>query len=201
MKKSLPPATRFALAAVAAFLLLASAAPDAKAQARLPPQRDKEVRGQGSQNRVRELGKKTADPTYLNLRMEQINEDFAHLKEANNEILKLISSRTEMNFRRVSELTGEVKARGEHLKQALALPKPEEEKKDEDKGPTAEQMKSYLTALTDLIASFVTNPVFKSEKEIDKNQAAQASRDLEDLIALSEVIRKSAARLDKVRAR
>ncbi len=205
MRDSLPPATRYAPAAAAAFLLLVAAASSAYGQS-LPPQRVKEIGSSGNQKQVRELGKKTSDSTYMSVRMEQVNEDFEHLKSANNDILKMTSGRSEMSYRRIAELSTGVKARGEHLRSALALPEPEKEKgkdaaKDEVKGPNAEQMKPYLMALADLITSFVTNPIFKSEKEVNEQLAAQARRDLEELIALSTQIRKSAERLDKERAR
>ena len=196
--KSHPPRYLKAALAVAAVCLCSAAATSAQTTNR----RAAENRTGTNQRELRELGKKTTDSMYMAMTLEQVNEDFEHLKAANNEIVRMLASRDGLNFRRVADAAGKVNERAVHVRKSLMLPEPEkEEKEKEAEGPGAEQMKPWLRALSDLIASFVTNPVFQSEKEVDQKLAAQARRDLEEIVSLSEAIKRSAQRIEKGRVK
>jgi hypothetical protein len=56
-------------------------------------------------------------------------------------------------------------------------------------------VKELLAALNGLIMNFVSNPIFKNSDAVDPQQAAQARRDLDGIISLSEKMKKTADKL------
>jgi len=55
-------------------------------------------------------------------------------------------------------------------------------------------MKASLLSLDGSIMSFIKNPIFKNSGVVDVEQAGKASRDLETIIELSNLINKDAQR-------
>lgn len=77
---------------------------------------------------------------------------------------------------------------------------PESAKSDkrEEKSPT-EGLKAQLARLDRLIRSFVTNPVFTEASVVNAELAARARGDLDQIVDLSDTIRKKAAELNKAK--
>ena len=134
--------------------------------------------------------------------MAEVNEDFSRLRELNEQMAKATAADDALNYRYISDTTMEIKKRSTRLKTNLVLP---EGKKDGDqrtiKEPANGQLKPSLTSLDGLIQSFIKNPIFSDTGAIDPQLAAKARQDLEDIITLSEKIRKSAEKLDKKAAK
>lgn len=138
------------------------------------------------------------------LALKQIAEDYERVQVVNNELLRALTSGAEFDYKRLAELTGEIRKRADRLKLNLALPLPEETQKERapQKGatptPDAAPVKDSLVALDQLILSFVTNPIFRSKTlAVDAQLAAKASRDLESIINLSAHIKRAADKLSK----
>lgn len=150
------------------------------------------------------------------LAMSQIAEDFKRIQIINNDMMLAVTSNTTIDYKRISDVTGEIRKRAMRLKENLLLPQPEASAQQNLKhvplrnslsmldelmsgAPDNGQMKTSLNTLDNLIMGFVNNPVFKnSGTVVDARMSAKANRDLENIIELSNVIRKSAERVSKV---
>ncbi|MGH9969344.1 MAG: hypothetical protein ACREBG_16305 [Pyrinomonadaceae bacterium] len=122
----------------------------------------------------------------------QVTEDFGRIQSIYNDILRTITSGKTLDQTFVSEsLSGINKCAG-RLKSNLALPQSKEKSKNEDtRRDKDEQLKAPLTALLNHISNFVTNPLFESTGVLDIELSTRASRDLNEIIELSNSIRKS----------
>ncbi len=62
------------------------------------------------------------------------------------------------------------------------------------------ELQPALSSLNKLLESFLHHPIFSASGEIDMELAAQARRDLESIIVLSEKVRKNAEKRSKLGA-
>lgn len=90
----------------------------------------------------------------------------------------------------------------DQLKDNLVLPEPEKDSKRSKVkvGEGAEQLRSSLSALGELVAGFVSNPIFKGANAVDVVDVqlwAKARRDLEQIMELSSQAKKRSERLNK----
>ena len=105
-----------------------------------------------------------------------------------------------LDYKFVSEVTGEIKKRASRLEENLALPKPEEDEKRvvNQEELNEDQMRLALLMLCKRIESFVKNPLFETPGVIDVRHSTKASSDLESILRLSATLRKNAERLKKI---
>jgi hypothetical protein len=134
------------------------------------------------------------------LSLTQIKEDFRRLQVLNNEVMRAVSSRDQLDYKYISESAREIKKRAARLKINLVFPEAGSDEKPRT-GQDAEtpEIKSALAALDGLIARFVTNPVFKEVGVVDTRLGVKAGRDLDEIIELSDKVRKNAERMSKTR--
>ena len=140
---------------------------------------------------------RAANLRYVQAVIAQVTQDFKRIQLARNEIVRTIGNGLDYKF--VSEVTGEIKKRASRLEENLALPKPEDGEKrvvNHDE-LTEAQIKVALLLLCDRIESFVKNPLFETPGVIDVHHSTKASSDLESILKLSGSVRKSAERLKK----
>lgn len=139
------------------------------------------------------------DPRQKLTLVAQIKEDFNLIQVLNNEMIRAAFSEQAIDFESLSDKAADIKKRATRLKATIKLPPPKDEKKSledqERNGP--EQLKAALLLLRKSIGGFVNNPFFQHPGVVDVQLSAQASRDLQDIIELSDAIRKNAKRLDK----
>lgn len=130
---------------------------------------------------------------------EQLKQDFEQLQVMNNNLSTVVASGQKLNYEQIRNDVAEIRKRAARLKANLSLPelaKGEKPKKvNEEFNP--ESFKAALNALDSLIKSFVENPVFQHLDVINVGYSMKASRDLENIIMLSEQIHKSAEVLNK----
>ena len=187
---------RIAFAVVALAALMSPCATTVMAQSAPPrpnPQQRETDLGR-RQAEIRGLGITTSGRSGQEFKLERVNSNFDLLKGSYEEILRIVFGSDPVDYHRVSEIAKKVNGCSTQLKSDLSLPAPKKAEKDQ-KGkaePEMDQVKVWLRALGDLIESFVTNPVFKSTNQVDTQLAAQAGRDLAEIIKLSEEIRKGA---------
>lgn len=129
----------------------------------------------------------------------QINEDFQRIQVIHNEIVRMLHSEKGFNYERLAELADDMKKRSARLRENLALPLPE---KTEGQPAHSEMindghMKKTIVELHDLIVSFVANPLFKNLGVVDAKAIDAASESLDDIIDLSEEIKREAKVLNK----
>ncbi len=136
----------------------------------------------------------------INLAWAQIREDYRQIQVVNNDLAKSLAGGGALDFQYVAKSVSEIRKRAVRLRENMVLPDPAKPaaRPAPPSGPEAEQLKSSLLALDKLILDFVNNPIFERAKVADVQMSAKARRDLEDIIEVSEQIKKSSERLKKL---
>jgi hypothetical protein len=129
----------------------------------------------------------------------QINEDFQRIQVIHNEIVRMFQPDKDINYDRLAELTDDLKRRSARLRDNLCLPEPE---KTDAKAAHTEaiddsHMKNNIFALHDLVVDFVANPIFKNLGVVDAKMVDSATLNLNNLIAISDEIKREAKVLGK----
>jgi hypothetical protein len=136
---------------------------------------------------------KPMDRRQLEALMAQTEEDFNRILTLHNEIARAISSKNDLDFKFVSEATGEIKKRASRVQSSLGLGLSDEERVAEKTETIQDvQPKDALIKLCQQIRAFVTNPTIENPNTVDAQQLTKARHDLERVIRLSEQIRKDA---------
>lgn len=182
----------------------ASATSEARARAvieRNQRQREWNLRHLGDPIVVSEEDKRMA-ARQQQLIIQQISKDYRVIQELNNEVMHTATTARDdaaFDFKQIARHTGEINRRASRLKKYLALPRLEA---NGDGGgsyisPAEHETKRWLALLDTRIASFIANPFFKNPNVVDAELSTKASRDLRDIIQLSNSIKKNAERLHK----
>lgn len=138
------------------------------------------------------------DRRQLEALMAQTEEDFNRILTLHNEIARAISSKSDLDFKFVSEATGEIKKRASRVQSSLGLGLSDEERVAEKTETIQDvQPKDALIKLCKQIRAFVTNPTIENPNTVDAQQLTKARHDLERVIRLSEQIRKDAEKHGK----
>lgn len=133
--------------------------------------------------------------------LKEIKEDFWRVQVVNNEIIRALNYRGAIDLRFIARSASEIKGRAGRLKENLALPRsPNETTRSPSPADTSsEKLRSSISDLSKLIFGFVNNPVFKEANVIDATLSIKARQDLEEIVALSGHIKKSAEQLRRAR--
>ena len=131
--------------------------------------------------------------------MAQTEEDFNRILGLHNEIARALKSNNALDYRFVSEATGEINKRASRVQSSLHLGLSPEEAAASSKPETFKdtEIKEALLKLCKQIRSFVTNPVIENPNTINADESVRARRDLEGLIQLSGQLKKDADRISK----
>ena len=134
------------------------------------------------------------DPRRVKALMDQVVEDFQRILALHNEIVRAIAANRSLSDRFISDATGDIRKRSMRLQSSLKLPKPEAG--DENGEPVRDlkimETQDELYLLCRQIESFVTNPIIQTPGTVDAKQLANARRDLESVVQLSETLKKRA---------
>ncbi len=131
--------------------------------------------------------------------LAEVNEDMGRLKTLNEKIsAHAAATDQQLNYKSILDNVTEVKKRATRLGTDLALPQEEKEEKrvvgkDAEKGA----LQPGLLELNKLLDGFLNNPVFSDTGAVDLQLATKARRDLDDIIVLSDKLRKSADKRSK----
>jgi len=164
-------------------------------QAQGPKGRDLRMRDQQITALEREKARKR-EPAEL---LAEVNEDMAQLKALNEEMsAQAAATDQELNYKAILNDLAETNKRATRLGSNLALPPAEKDDKrtvvkDVGKGP----LQPALLELNKLLDTFLNNPIFVDTGAIDMHLAAKARGDLDDIIVLSDKLRKSADKRSK----
>ncbi|HYV07794.1 MAG TPA: hypothetical protein VFB82_24595 [Blastocatellia bacterium] len=201
-KKACATAALFVL--VFAQLLFAQTQPNTRTPVE-PPTRPK-FRAMMEQinQRSRELGliSVAEDPDqaeFVRRRMAaQLSEDFEKLHSINAEKIAPMTSAPSLDYRIISDATADLKNRANRIKNNVPLLQvaSKGEKIRYDENP--DDLASKLPELSRLINSFLGSPVFRLSSANDFELRLKASRDLDGIIKLSDVISKVAKRSTKI---
>jgi hypothetical protein len=131
--------------------------------------------------------------------LAQVNEDLRQLKALSGGISTHAALTDQpLNYHSIVENVTEIRKRSKRLSTDLALPHEEKKDKGEDfKDAEQGELRPGLAALNKLLDSFLRNPIFSDAGPIDVQLAAKARRDLDDIIVLSEKLRKNADKRSK----
>ncbi|HWS86531.1 MAG TPA: hypothetical protein VN282_06190 [Pyrinomonadaceae bacterium] len=169
---------------------------DPFAEARERQQREAQLRSAELLGEV-----KLTDRRSVEAAVEQMKDDFRRIQVVRNDVVRHLQSGRPLDYKFISREAGEIHKRAGRLKTHLLREVPAGEKKEPP--PLADiegaQLTEALVRMCHRIDSFTENPLFKIPEVVDVKDAEKAGRDLRDILRLSEVIGKSAERLNKSR--
>jgi hypothetical protein len=139
------------------------------------------------------MTRRTASSTARNTTLAEVREDFWRIQLANDDLNSSLSSQTAIDSRMIAKTAAEIRTRAKRLKENLALPRIEKGAEPQTVSATSD-LRSSIAKLSKLIESFVSNPMLSQKHVVDATLSLQASRDLEDIIAVSAEIRKVATK-------
>jgi hypothetical protein len=129
----------------------------------------------------------------------ELEEDFTRIQVLNNDLAEAVSGSALLNLEFVVKSTAELVERTSRLGENLGHPEPEKGSRPPKLEPVTdvEQLKRALVTLDKLITEFAQNPLFKEANTRDAELFVKARRDLAEITALSEHIKKNAEELSK----
>jgi hypothetical protein len=141
-----------------------------------------------------------ADSPGARLAVAQIGEDFKQMQIVNNEMMRATFAGVAphaLDYERISKATAEINRRASRLRTNLQLPAQAHDDARETAPEIAseKELRSSLLALDQLIMGFVNNPTFSKQSVLDAQHSARASRDLLNIIKLSQRIKQRAEKL------
>src|SRR5687768_700134 len=121
---------------------------------------------------------------------KQMREDFKAIQVLRNNVARHLLSEKPLDYKFIVNEIEQINKRANRLKAHLTRESSDDKKKEETKPVelSDNQMKGALVIMCKRIDSFTENPVFKLPDVVDAPQSAQAGRDLQDVILLSEGI-------------
>lgn len=130
----------------------------------------------------------------------QIREDYKQLQIVNNDLARSVDSSPTLDLKYIEKSVSEIKKRAVRLKENLMLPEGEKSAQQvrPEIAPNPKQLKSSLVVLDNLIMEFVNNSIFDQTKKVDLQQGAKARRALDEIIEISEQIKKCGEKLKNV---
>lgn len=142
--------------------------------------------------RTMEADRRPSETPKPRLPVAQIREDFARLQVVNNDLARSVSRAEGLDLKLVSRSAAEIRKIAARLRDNLALPEPGGG--GEGSGAAAEsdsaQLKPALSALDGRILKFADGLASKGVLLIDAESSAKARRELDEIIALSERVKK-----------
>jgi hypothetical protein len=129
----------------------------------------------------------------------QINEDFQQLQVIHNEIVRMLQPDKSLNYDRLADLTGDMKKRSARLRENLALPVPDKTQAEPAHPETIDEahIKKTIADLHDVVVSFVANPIFRNIAVVEPKTIDAATKDLNNLMDLSDELKREAKTLGK----
>ncbi len=161
-------------------------------------QRQRDLRLLDKTMKARETSKtiKRRDPKVVTA---EIGEDFTRIQVVNNDLLEAVSTSAPLNLEFVVKSTTELVEHTRRLGENLGHAEPEKGSSVSKLEPVTdvEQLKHALATLDKLITEFVHNPLFTNPNTRDAEQLVKVRRDLAEITALSEHIKKNTEELSK----
>lgn len=204
MKSRCQPKHLLRACCVMTFLLLVGSALNAQAQrpAERPVRDIVTELSRIDTNRAVDLQKiKPKRPNEVRLAIQkQITDDFRELQSLNNKMMATAWSQTELDYKYISRMVGEIGKKATRLRSNLALPKGEEKQEpiqSSQELSNTEEFKDQLLLLDKSVMNFVKNPIFQKTNVIDLKLANQANRDLDAVIERSNKLKKASERMGR----
>lgn len=197
------------IVAISSVLLLHTAAAQQPRQPGSAPPRnprdrmiEDKIRADGIE-RLRRDAERTQKPETQPVKnFPQIKEDFERMQIINSDVLQAGAGAAAPDYRRLAEAAAEIKKRAARLKSGIFPADTGKASSAHDKETKEPRdLKALLSALDDAIAGFVHSPLFTNLRVVDAEDSANARRDIETVIKLSDRIRKEATKLEENKRR
>ncbi|HZT59787.1 MAG TPA: hypothetical protein VFA21_14345 [Pyrinomonadaceae bacterium] len=190
---------RAAFVACAALTLTTLAAGAARAQVVTDTTRPNEVSTPVPPSDLSKLKEPRGDSRGSRPSYRDVEREFERLQLANRALVGLTGQGAATDYGRVRKEAAEVNNSASRLKDYLSLPKPDGEKKQRKAAEilSLDALSPAVASLDALVRGFVWNPALHQTGVVDSGKSVEASRDLEEIISLSERIRKCAEVLTK----
>jgi hypothetical protein len=132
--------------------------------------------------------------------MAEVNDDLKQLQTLTGSVSTHAAAADQpLNYQSILAEVTEIKKRSVRLRTDLALPQAEkDEKRDNFKDAEKGELQPALATLNKLLDSFLHNPIFSDAGAVDMQLAGKARRDLDDIVVLSEKVRKNAEKRSKL---
>lgn len=144
------------------------------------------------------VGRRAGGAESVNTRLaNQFITDFDRLIQVDTDTIAPLSTAAALDYKLLSQATGEVTQRAKRIKLAVALPLDDKKTEKVRYEADAEKLQSMLAELDRVMKSFLGNPVFRVNSPNDSELRSAAGRDLDAIIKLSDVINKMVKSLSK----
>jgi hypothetical protein len=133
------------------------------------------------------------------LDVSYVLDDFRLIQVVSNELAVAAKQGGELDLKLVARSAADIRKRAGRLSSNLGLPKSEKGAKRSapEATPDAEGLKQSLSKLDTLVDGFAHNPVFRDVNLLDAELSAKARRDLDEIMELSDWVKKNSERLSK----
>lgn len=126
----------------------------------------------------------------------QIKEDFERIQIVNKEMMTAVFAKNIVNPKQIAKLTTDIEKRASRMISNLAYPLPDESEKTVSEVQEENDIRLLLSKLDSAIMSFVTNPIFQTERQVVNTELAKkVNHELRAVVKLSELIRRKAESL------
>ena len=184
-----------------AFLIVLASAVIARSQRYPGPETREGNRAMDDYDRTLNLMKNDAKAVRERRRnlFPQINEDFQRIQMIHNEMVRMLQPDKGLNYDRLADLTGDMKKRGARLLENLALQAPQKSQAERPHSEAVDEahVKKSIADLHDVVVSFVANSIFKNLGVVDTKEVDAATKDLCNIMDLSDEIKREAKTLGK----
>jgi|SRR5436190_9248166 len=136
--------------------------------------------------------------------LDQIRGDFLQIQVTERQLTKAAAAPLDINLKLVGGLSGEIRKRSHRLKENLALPQPttpEPLPRANTVDISTEGLRLSATDLSNLIESFVSNPMFEHTKLFDSKLSDKATGDLDAIIRLSDELKRASEKLRRSKSK
>src|SRR5207253_2312071 len=124
----------------------------------------------------------------------QLSSDFKRIQVLNLELQQAFSPSGALDLKLVAKSAEEINQRAKRLKSNLSLPKARRRNRKEVEA-NLDELRASLPMLKSAITDFVDNPALKSARAVDAKLRIQAGGDLEEVIELSDWVKKTCKKL------
>lgn len=141
------------------------------------------------QREIQAREESTADRLRAQSTVTQVKEDFGRIQTIYNDVVLALSAGKTLDEAFIAKSAAGINKCATRLRSNLALPQSVDknlERQNQSEDPPLKSVKILLNH----ISKFVTNPLFQSPGVLDIELSTRASRDLDEIIHLSERIRK-----------
>jgi hypothetical protein len=142
------------------------------------------------QREIQAREESTADRLRTQSTVTQVKEDFGRIQTIYNDVVLALSAGKTLDEAFIAKSAAGINKCATRLKSNLALPQSVNKNQERQNRSEDAPLKSSLKILLNHISQFVTNPLFESPGVLDIELSTRASSDLDEIIHLSEKLRK-----------